>query len=81
LEQEFYEIVDGEIEVMESYFGGVRRGRRSRGAPGKVAAFEMDLAEFVCPLLKNHQKEGIVPAKKRGGYVLWKRKRSDTGTN
>ena len=27
----------GEIEVDESYFGGVRKGKRGRGAAGKVA--------------------------------------------
>ena len=30
---------DGEIEVDESYFGGVRKGKRGRGAAGKVAVF------------------------------------------
>src|SRR5258708_36910916 len=29
----------GEIEVDESYFGGVRKGPRGRGAAGKVPAF------------------------------------------
>jgi transposase len=29
----------GEIELDESYFGGVRKGRRGRGAGGKVAVF------------------------------------------
>jgi transposase len=30
---------DGEIEVDESYFGGTRKGKRGRGAGGKVAVF------------------------------------------
>jgi transposase len=30
---------DGEIEVDESYFGGRRKGRRGRGAAGKVPVF------------------------------------------
>lgn len=29
----------GEIEIDESYFGGVRKGKRGRGAAGKVAVF------------------------------------------
>jgi len=29
----------GEIEMDESYFGGVRKGKRGRGAAGKVAVF------------------------------------------
>lgn len=37
--------VSGEIEVDESYFGGQRKGKRGRGAAGKVA---------VVGLLKRH---------------------------
>lgn len=33
-----YEL-SGEVEVDESYFGGVRKGMRGRGAKGKVAVF------------------------------------------
>jgi hypothetical protein len=33
-----YELA-GEVEVDESYFGGVRKGKRGRGAAGKVAVF------------------------------------------
>ena len=29
----------GEIEVDESYFGGIRKGKRGRGAGGKVPVF------------------------------------------
>src|SRR5271168_2845464 len=29
----------GEVEVDESYFGGVRKGKRGRGAAGKVVVF------------------------------------------
>jgi len=39
LEAESHEVFDGEIEVDESYFGGVRKGRRGRGAVGKVPVF------------------------------------------
>ena len=39
LEQEFDEYFDGEIEVDESYFGGRRKGKRGRGAAGKVPVF------------------------------------------
>ena len=31
--------IEGEIEVDESYFGGHRKGKRGRGAAGKVAVF------------------------------------------
>jgi len=36
LEQESAEFLGGEIEVDESYFGGRRKGKRGRGAAGKV---------------------------------------------
>lgn len=39
LEQESHEVFDGEIEVDESYFGGHRKGKRGRGAAGKVPVF------------------------------------------
>ncbi len=32
-------LLSGEIEADESYFGGVRKGRRGRGAAGKVPVF------------------------------------------
>jgi transposase len=31
--------LEGEVEVDESYFGGVRKGKRGRGAAGKVPVF------------------------------------------
>lgn len=33
------DLLAGEIEVDESYFGGVRKGKRGRGAAGKVPVF------------------------------------------
>ena len=33
------EIFEGEIEADESYFGGTRKGKRGRGAVGKVTVF------------------------------------------
>jgi transposase len=39
LEAESDEVFDGEIEVDESYFGGTRKGKRGRGAGGKVPVF------------------------------------------
>ena len=38
-EEEVHEVFDGEIEVDESYFGGHRKGKRGRGAGGKVPVF------------------------------------------
>ena len=39
LEQEAEAVFGGEIEVDESYFGGKRKGKRGRGAGGKVPVF------------------------------------------
>jgi len=39
LEEESGEVFGGEIEVDESYFGGTRKGKRGRGAAGKVPVF------------------------------------------
>ena len=39
LEQEAHEFFSGEIEVDESYFGGARKGKRGRGAAGKIPVF------------------------------------------
>lgn len=39
LEQESQEVFEGEIEVDESYFGGTRKGKRGRGAGGKIPVF------------------------------------------
>ncbi len=39
LSQESDEFLSGEIEVDESYFGGHRKGKRGRGAGGKVPVF------------------------------------------
>ena len=39
IEQESHEFFDGEIEVDESYFSGRRKGKRGRGAAGKIPVF------------------------------------------
>ena len=39
LEGESEAMFDGEIEVDESYFGGKRKGKRGRGAAGKIPVF------------------------------------------
>lgn len=36
---ELYELLNGEIELDEAYFGGKRKGKRGRGAAGKVSVF------------------------------------------
>ena len=39
MEAETPALLSGEIEVDESYFGGVRKGKRGRGAAGKIPVF------------------------------------------
>ena len=39
IEKESKDVFQGEIEVDESYFGGTRKGKRGRGAAGKVPVF------------------------------------------
>jgi transposase len=39
LEAAVPELLGGEIEIDESYFGGVRKGKRGRGASSKVPVF------------------------------------------
>jgi transposase len=51
LEAEAPELMRGEIEVVESYFGGHHKGKRGRGAAGKVAVFR---------LLKRQKKVHVV---------------------
>jgi len=41
LNEESKEMFSGQIEIDESYFGGTRKGKRGRGAAGKVAVFGM----------------------------------------
>ena len=47
LSNEAQEVFNGDIEIDESYFGGIRKGKRGRGAAGKVVVFGM---------LKRHSK-------------------------
>ena len=36
-----HEVFDGAVELDESYFGGIRKGKRGRGAAVKVAVFDI----------------------------------------
>ena len=64
LEAESKAMFDGEIEVDESYFGGRRKGKRGRGAAGKIPVFGLSLPDS--GLFANHEKV------KRGGKVYTK---------
>ena len=64
LKSESEAMFGGEIEVDESYFGGRRKGKRGRGAAGKIPVFGLSLPES--GLFANHEKV------KRGGKVYTK---------
>ncbi len=55
--QPSYEL-SGEVEADESYFGGMRKGKRGRGAGGKVAVFGLlkrggKVYTTIIPLIKS----------------------------
>jgi transposase len=54
---------DGEIEVDESYFGGIRKGKRGRGAAGKVPVFGLlkrNGKVYSC-IIPNAKEETLIP--------------------
>lgn len=57
-----YEL-DGEVEADESYFGGVRKGKRGRGAAGKVAVFGLLKrgGKVYTAIIPNSKTESILP--------------------
>lgn len=57
-----YEL-SGELEADESYFGGVRKGKRGRGAGGKVAVFGLlKRGEVVyTAIIPNAKTETLLP--------------------
>lgn len=57
-----YEL-SGEVEADESYFGGVRKGKRGRGAAGKVAVFGLLKrgGKVYTAIIPNAQTETLLP--------------------
>ncbi len=57
-----YEL-SGEVEADESYFGGVRKGKRGRGAGGKVAVFGLLKrgGKVYTAIIPNAKKETLLP--------------------
>ena len=55
--------LSGEIEADESYFGGVRKGRRGRGAGGKVAVFGLlkRSGKVYTAIIPNAKTETLLP--------------------
>jgi transposase len=61
LNEESKEMFNDQIEIDESYFGITRKGKRGRGAAGKVAVFGM---------LKRHSKVYTVIVRKTSANML-----------
>ena len=63
LEEESNEVWSGEIEVDESYFGGRRKGKRGRGAAGKVPVFGLlkRRGKVYTQIIPNAQSETLMP--------------------
>jgi transposase len=57
-----YEL-SGEVEADESYFGGVRKGKRGRGAAGKVAVFGLLKrgGKVYTAIISNAKTETLLP--------------------
>ena len=53
----------GEVEADESYFGGVRKGKRGRGAAGKVAVFGLlkRCGKVYTAIIANAKTETLLP--------------------
>jgi len=57
-----YEL-NGEVEADESYFGGIRKGKRGRGAAGKVAVFGLlkGCGKVFTAIVPNARTETLLP--------------------
>ena len=55
--------MSGEIEADESYFGGIRKGKRGRGAAGKVAVFGLLKrgGQVYTAIIANAKTETLLP--------------------
>ena len=58
---EHLELLDGEVEVDESYFGGRRKGKHGKGAAGKAPVFDL--------LKRNDKVFTVIVPQCQGQYV------------
>ena len=61
------EVLDGPVELDESYFGGERKGKRGRGAAGKVVVFGIlkRQGKVYTVVVENVQTETLLPVIKK----------------
>ncbi len=67
LELQADEVFDGSVELDESYFGGQRKGKRGRGAVGKVAVFGIlkRHGRVYTIVVENTKQDTLLPVIKR----------------
>ena len=67
LELQADEVFDGSVELDESYFGGQRKGKRARGAAGKVAVFGIlkRYGKVYTIVVENTKQDTLLPVIKR----------------
>lgn len=75
-EQDKQSPFDGKIELDESYFGGVRKGKRGRGAGGKVPVFGLlkrgrKLYAAVVPDTKGKTLKAIITRKIQPDSIVY----------
>lgn len=73
---ESWELFDGEVEADESYFGGHRKGRRGRGAGGKIPVFGIlkrggKVYTQMVPNVRRRTLEPILEAKVAADSVVY----------
>ena len=71
------EVFDGSVELDESYFGGRRKGRRGRGAAGKVVVFGIlkRNGRVYTVVVDNAKSDTLMPVIKKnyaGQYCLYR---------
>lgn len=76
LAAEVPELLAGDVEVDESYFGGVRKGKRGRGAAGKVPVFGLlkrgdKVHAVVIPTVQKATRIPIIRARIRPDSVVY----------
>jgi hypothetical protein len=64
--------LSGAVEADESYFGGIRKGKRGGGASGKVAVFGLlkGVGKIVTAIVPNVRTETLLPIILAGGTKL-----------
>ncbi len=67
IEQESHDFFEGEFEVDESYFGGKRKGKRGRGAAGKIPVFGLLKrgGRVYTKIISDASSETLIPIIKR----------------